>query len=434
MSTTIESVSVPVPASIVKAAAYFVCRPNSRVRATYNAAALATSRIRISTASGSGMVESVFRSTFSSFDSLGAFFQAYQLSPSWNPSEEFGEAYVDIADIHSAMKAGFDSVEIGDGSARFGSVRVSAENATKNPLPAIPDYSPETLALWKLSVRELADIVSDVGSASDNESSRYALGGILIESDGFQDRAGFRRIHAVASDGRRLHVRTFSDFRSADTVSVLIPAYIFSAVVKAVKATVPRGVAGKNSSVEIEFRSGSARFRWSSGDWQISIFVPTMEGRFPRWRDIIPDDMGNETLSVFYDELIPAMKSAAAGVCRREKNDAYRLRGVILDSRDDAGGRGRLPRFYAKNSAGEFESLPRYGSATPEFSIRLDPEFIVDAVPSSTFSDGPGKSGEVVNFRTKAGGRDACFITFGGGIRASNGPGWTAVIMPMNAD
>ena len=80
-------------------------------------------------------------------------------------------------------------------------------------------------------------IAKAVAPATDDESSRYALGGILLE-----DESG--RVVAVGTDGRRLHAIDAPSVCEIDgPISVVAAPRLFAGFVQAVRA-VARAVTG----------------------------------------------------------------------------------------------------------------------------------------------------------------------------------------------
>lgn len=460
MSATMEnvSVSVSVSAAIVKAAAAFVVKPTARAKSVNNPAGLVSGKLRLVSSDGLDLIQSVQRPPVSS-ETASAFFSA---SRQTHPAGHYGntdtEAYLEAEAVSGLLKSGFDSVSIGENSVSIGGATLAADTSPEVYLPASPNFG-ELLGKYRFSAADLFALVSDVGAAADTETSRYALGGLLFDVEAASFESGFKRMHVVASDGKRMHVRTFSDFNPAiagneSGFSALVPKYALSAIVKAVKSTLPARTRPDGFSVSIEFFKSGAGFGWSCGGWNCYAFCPTMQGRFPRWRDIFNGNKPESVawFSAYFGELSEAVSAAAAGVCRETKERVYGLdfgHGLPCPS-----GEERMPRLSAKTPAGEFSAELKYGAVSGGFCVKLDSAFVLDALPKSVFGPGRGRiesSGALVRLETDAAdfgqagrnpfddpknshGRSAVFVKSGGGLEAYNGTGWSAVIMPLAAD
>jgi DNA polymerase-3 subunit beta len=107
--------------------------------------------------------------------------------------------------------------------------------------------------------------------ASDKVSSRYALGGVLLERKG-------NTASATCTDGRVLLHASWSDNGDDVDAEALVPV---DAVEKASKAADKR-----ETFVDVD-ASGETEVRLSTASTTLSTKV--VEGRFPRYRDVIPN-------------------------------------------------------------------------------------------------------------------------------------------------
>jgi DNA polymerase III sliding clamp (beta) subunit (PCNA family) len=116
---------------------------------------------------------------------------------------------------------------------------------------------------------ELSQKLSYVVRACDTESTRYALGGVNWEDS-----------HLVATDGRRMH---FLPIGLAEDIvnekrSRIIPKKTIEVILSAIKEF-------QADIVKVYFEKNSVIV---SGDtWKITALLT--EGRFPAWRQVIPD-------------------------------------------------------------------------------------------------------------------------------------------------
>jgi len=143
--------------------------------------------------------------------------------------------------------------------------------------------------------------------AIDTEDTRYALGGVCFECDG-------NRMTAVATDGKRLAAQT-ADGRRVNGHGfepAILPVKTLKLLTKVlteksvhdtddVKMTV-------NAVVDSERRtSGEVHFHCSG----VTIFSRLVDGRFPKWRAIMPETDGrlcaqvrSETLRTALDRMV----------------------------------------------------------------------------------------------------------------------------------
>jgi DNA polymerase-3 subunit beta len=140
-----------------------------------------------------------------------------------------------------------------------------------------------------------AKTLSTLAPICDVESSRYALGGVRLERQG--DTA-----HAVVTDGRRLVAVEWndSDTPAAERVeaySTTIPAAACRAIDKAAGAPSKRFPMLGRVAVDEPSTNGSITATTFGKDGQSTLTVQTLEGRYPMWRDVIPERSFDLSLS-----------------------------------------------------------------------------------------------------------------------------------------
>ena len=134
--------------------------------------------------------------------------------------------------------------------------------------------------------------------ATDSESSRYALGGVLVEvADGNPTW--------VATDGRRLAcVETETD-QAVDDSQTILPGRLV-----ALAASLAVG----DGSVQIEADAKEVRFTLDG----TTITGRLVEGKFPRWRDVLGEPEGEPTV-IDVTELLSSVQSAAIVTSEQSK-------------------------------------------------------------------------------------------------------------------
>jgi DNA polymerase-3 subunit beta len=140
----------------------------------------------------------------------------------------------------------------------------------------------------------LARAVKGVVFAVDDESSRYALGAVLIDVKG--DTVNF-----VATDGRRLACVQCerSQNENNDELSPLVPARAMAIIARLAAAAGDESVQLETSGKELVAVVGN-----------VTVTARLIDGRFPKWRDTLPDRDAKAT-TVSRADLLAATRAAA---------------------------------------------------------------------------------------------------------------------------
>ena len=153
-----------------------------------------------------------------------------------------------------------------------------------------PDEFPNVTAFKEEKFHELAarlfrEIVRRTVFATDNESSRYALGGVLLEMEG-------DKIIAVGTDGRRLAkmegpAHGVGGHQTANQTTI-VPTRAMNLL--------ERAVTDSDGEIQISARANDILIRSP----RFTIYSRLVEGRFPKWRDVFPrrSDVVKTELSV----------------------------------------------------------------------------------------------------------------------------------------
>jgi DNA polymerase-3 subunit beta len=154
-----------------------------------------------------------------------------------------------------------------------------------------PHWEPANLvAICRLPADQFARAARATVYATDNESSRYALGGVLIEvANGNPTWIG--------TDGRRMAIVETETDQAVDDSKTIIPARTMSAVA---------GMASGDGAVQVESNGSEVRFTLDN----VTVTARLVEGRFPKWQDVLQESEVEPT--VFdKDELLRAVQAAA---------------------------------------------------------------------------------------------------------------------------
>ena len=203
-------------------------------------------------------------------------------------------------------------VEIGSG--RW---TLPTEDAAEFPTDAGGDARP----ICRLPSDQFVRAVNGTVFATDNESSRYALGAVLIEVDA-EGTATF-----IGTDGRRLARVDAELDQAVDASKTLIPARAIAAMARLCH--------GREDSVQLE-RRGADVICTCGG---VTVTARTTDGHFPRWRDVFPDrEVKPSTVNA--GALLAATRSAAIVTTEQSKGVTYAFteKGLHLTARSSESG------------------------------------------------------------------------------------------------
>lgn len=155
---------------------------------------------------------------------------------------------------------------------------VSGLNAEFKLPSANPDEYPNVVgfeeeAYHELSARLFKEMVRRTSFATDPDSSRYALGGVLMELVG-------EEVLAVGTDGRRLarmsgQGKSVGGHQTSGNTTI-IPNKSLSLM--------ERSIGEKEETVHIAARTNDVLLRTS----RCTVYSRLVEGRYPNWRQVIP--------------------------------------------------------------------------------------------------------------------------------------------------
>jgi DNA polymerase III subunit beta len=234
-----------------------------------------------------------------------------------------------------------------------------AENPDE--FPSVATFKEEKF--HELAARLFREIVRRTAFATDNESSRYALGGVLLEMEG-------DKIIAVGTDGRRLAkmegpAHAVGGHQAANQTTI-VPTRAMTLL--------ERAVADSDGEIQLAARGNDILVRSP----RFTIYSRLVEGRFPKWRDVFPrrSDVVKTELAV--GPLYAAVRQAAIATSEESRGIDFTFDGglLILAGRAADVGQSRveLPISYTG----------------PKITITLDPRFVSDLLrvrdPEKTFT------------------------------------------------
>ncbi|MFM9068873.1 MAG: DNA polymerase III subunit beta [Planctomycetota bacterium] len=132
--------------------------------------------------------------------------------------------------------------------------------------------------------------------ATETESSRYALGGVLLEF-------GDSKITAVGTDGRRLAkmegLATMIGDHGKEGSTTIVPSRAFQLM--------DRGLTDGEGDLQITARNNDIVVRKGG----ITFFSRLVEGKFPRWRDVLPQRSNAPRVQLTVGPFFTALRQAA---------------------------------------------------------------------------------------------------------------------------
>jgi len=224
--------------------------------------------------------------------------------------------------------------------------------ADPHEFPAVVEFNESRYQI--ATGRLVRELIRRTVFATDNESSRYALGGVLLEF-------GPDKITAVGTDGRRLAkmegpATSVGDHHALEGTTI-VPSKAMTLI--------ERTLTDPDAEVHIAARGNDIVVR--SG--RITIYSRLVEGRFPRWRDVVPQRNAHKI------ELVVAPFHSAvrqAAIVTSEES-----RGIDFTFVD-----GRLVLSARAADAGQARVELPIDYAGGEIGITLDPRFVSDFLRS----------------------------------------------------
>lgn len=231
-----------------------------------------------------------------------------------------------------------------------------------------PDEFPEVAVFQdekyhEMPVRFFRELIRRTVFATESESSRYALGGVLLEltADG---------IIGVGTDGRRLAcqkgpAKSVAGHETGDNTTI-VPMRALQLM--------ERALANNEEMVQVATHDNDVLVRCQ----KVTIYSRLVEGRYPQWRDVFPRHEGAAKIEMNVGPFHTAVRQAAI-VTSEER------RGVEFNFGD---GKVVMTAHGAELGESRVEMPIAYDG--PEVPINLDPRYVSDFLkvldPDQTFT------------------------------------------------
>ena len=204
------------------------------------------------------------------------------------PRDRFGKILTESSDEKLDLESDGRKVLIRGQRSEF---QLPSENPDEYP----PVMAFEEKKYHELPARMFREVVRRTVYATDNESSRYALGGVLLE-------LAAEGLTAVATDGRRLArqegpAKSVGGHVSGDTMTI-IPTRAMQLL--------ERALADNEENIQLAARENDILVR--SG--RSVVYSRLVEGRYPKWRDVFPRQEGMTKIDLTVGPFYAAVRQA----------------------------------------------------------------------------------------------------------------------------
>jgi len=223
---------------------------------------------------------------------------------------------------------------------------LASHNPDEFPQVAVFDESD----YFEINANVLRDLIRRTLFATDSESSRYALGGILLEPD--EDT-----MTAVGTDGRRLAkmVGPIKKIGNPESSQVtIVPARSMQLIDRVLpNDETPIRLAPRQNDLLISYPNGVLHTR-------------LVEGRFPKWREVLPKRTDSIRIDIPVGPMFSALRQAAIVSSEESRGIDFTFKdgSLVLSNNTAEVGQSRveMPVSYDRD----------------ELTITLDHRFVAD--------------------------------------------------------
>ncbi len=222
---------------------------------------------------------------------------------------------------------------------------------TANPdeYPTIAEFTEESY--HELPARSFREMVRRTAFATDQESARFALGGVLFEM--VEDK-----VQAVGTDGRRMALvegtGTSVGGHKAEGNAAIIPTKSL--------VLMDRSIGDDQETVRVAVHGNEVLLKTAN----CTVNARLVEGRFPNWRQVIPNRKDSVQIDINVGPFLSAIRQAAV-VADKE------TRGL-----DMIFGSGTLLMTASHAEQGESRVEVPIDYAGDKVAVKLDYRFIID--------------------------------------------------------
>lgn len=261
------------------------------------------------------------------------------------PVSRFGSILRESTDEKLRIEADSKGVQVRGDRSRF---KLPAQNPDE--FPVVVSFEEEKY--HKVSARLFRELIHRTLFATDTESSRYALGGVLLEMEA-------DKITAVATDGRRLAkmegpAQSVGGHVTTGETMTIVPHRSMQLI--------ERALTDADAEIEVAARSNDVLIRTPKA----TIYSRLVEGRFPKWRDVFPQRTQAVRINVQVGPVYSALRQAAIVTDKESRGIDFQF------------GAGKLVLDARAADVGESEvELPIQYDGAP-IAVTMDHRFVSD--------------------------------------------------------
>jgi DNA polymerase-3 subunit beta len=262
------------------------------------------------------------------------------------PTQRFGAILRTSSDEELAIESDGEHLRVRGLRSQF-----QLPNDDPDAFPDVPDFG--ATAYHTIAAADLKRLIRRTIFATDVESTRYALGGVLFE-------IGDDTLTLVGTDGRRL-ARAVAALGAEGS-----PKPIEGKPVVPVKALkqIDRSIADDDGAVALLIQGTSAFLLRAE---RAVIFSRLVEGRYPRYQDVFPAH-SDEKVDIEAGALLSAVEQASIVTSDESRGVDFRFENDLL----------KLSTQVADVGASEIE-VPISYSGKP-IEICFDPKYLAEAL------------------------------------------------------
>lgn len=316
-----------------------------------------------------------------------------------------------------------------------------------DPAGTIPDAPAASgiTASVMISGRDLRRVIEGIVPATDTDTARFALGGTLVEI------AEGSLLTVVGTDGRRMHIGYVQPSSITGEASPIVHADQWRALDASIRAACRRLLGANGRRIDAVYDAGTVcltvgshkatggevvTIEWQSAEVIVRATAVAVMGRFPRWRDCLPENAPASYRKPITTSTIDATAVAAAvadhatqwraaekaaraawKVEREEKKRARRYHG---------GDFAFSPAVDCSPAGVAGVAVAGWSAAVPvtPVTVKLDHRYLADAMAAAAAWGSTAVE--------SAGSDEYSAVTFTAG--GDCGPRVVVVVMPMAAD
>lgn len=204
-------------------------------------------------------------------------------------TDKFGSILRESSDESFVIEADGKSTTVKGARSKF-----NLPVANPSEYPPVPSF--DESGCYEVPARLLKELIRRTLFATDNESSRYALGGIKLESDG-------QTLIAIGTDGRRLAKMEGPVQKHGDPMEFGDATIVPSKSMQLIERTVH----DDDAEVQLAVRQNEVLLKTP----RATIYTRLLEGRFPGWRDVFPSRTDSAKIELPVGPFAAAVRQAA---------------------------------------------------------------------------------------------------------------------------